>query len=248
MEQYCRLCLNPLSMSESYYKITEHANFDLKEKISTLISGSPKVVSAFQCSCPAENSGSCPKPNSVCFQCKLDLDFYIQFSQRAKNISKRLDGIKCSEAELEIESIRGEIEATSAEGRPMLKKFTDSSGTWVINEVMTKDGKVAIPRLRQKHPEEATQDGAVAIEVGRSLKTKPMRKKQVKKRLEAGDRPFRCGFTGCQKAYQARHYLVDHERTHTGDKPFTCDCGKSFSRILNLKKHNLLKLCSSNKK
>ena len=48
--------------------------------------------------------------------------------------------------------------------------------------------------------------------------------------LLAGDKPsFDCG--SCQKVFTTKHYLLIHERTHTGEKPFVCDregCGVAF--------------------
>lgn len=55
---------------------------------------------------------------------------------------------------------------------------------------------------------------------------------------------FICTHAGCSKSYNVRSYLIEHERKHTGEKPYKCrNCDKNFFRILDLKKHQLLKVC-----
>ena len=57
-------------------------------------------------------------------------------------------------------------------------------------------------------------------------------------------KPFICSHTGCLKAYQNKHYLIQHERVHKGEKPYLCkSCDRRFYRITDLKKHILLKVC-----
>jgi len=60
---------------------------------------------------------------------------------------------------------------------------------------------------------------------------------------------FVCSWPNCSKSYSVETYLIEHRRTHTGDRPFTCsNCSRGFTRIMDLKKHQLLKVCYMNSK
>ncbi|KAF7362145.1 hypothetical protein MVEN_00560500 [Mycena venus] len=49
---------------------------------------------------------------------------------------------------------------------------------------------------------------------------------------------YKCTHTGCDKAYSKPSRLEEHERSHSGQRPFVCEtCGKSYLRETHLHAH-----------
>uniref|UniRef100_A0A5S6QQQ9 C2H2-type domain-containing protein n=1 Tax=Trichuris muris TaxID=70415 RepID=A0A5S6QQQ9_TRIMR len=62
----------------------------------------------------------------------------------------------------------------------------------------------------------------------------------VHMRRHTGEKPHRCQFTGCAKAYSRLENLKTHMRSHTGEKPYSCEfpgCEKSFTNASDRAKH-----------
>uniref|UniRef100_A0A4W5Q7U3 GLIS family zinc finger 3 n=1 Tax=Hucho hucho TaxID=62062 RepID=A0A4W5Q7U3_9TELE len=59
-------------------------------------------------------------------------------------------------------------------------------------------------------------------------------------RVHSGEKPNKCTFEGCQKAFSRLENLKIHQRSHTGEKPYQCQhpgCHKAFSNSSDRAKH-----------
>jgi uncharacterized Zn-finger protein len=60
---------------------------------------------------------------------------------------------------------------------------------------------------------------------------------QAHKRTHSGDRPYTCDFPNCDKAFVQSGQLKTHQRLHTGEKPFICTVEGCESRFTHANRH-----------
>nr|ALS19768.1 gli [Novocrania anomala] len=125
------------------------------------------------------------------------------------------------------------------EGEP---DFIETNCHWVDcdNEYETQDELVR--HINQDHIQ-ANKKAFVCRWNECSREEKPFKAQYmlvVHMRRHTGEKPHKCTFEGCQKAYSRLENLKTHLRSHTGEKPYMCEfpgCSKAFSNASDRAKH-----------
>ena len=112
-----------------------------------------------------------------------------------------------------------------------------------LSDVDGKEGKVTPPRGRPK----AEMINYLIVEGAQSCspircdicgRVFPREKSlQAHKRTHSGDRPYTCDFPSCDKAFVQSGQLKTHQRLHTGEKPFICTVESCESRFTHANRH-----------
>ncbi|KAK0229223.1 hypothetical protein EDD85DRAFT_957620 [Armillaria nabsnona] len=94
-------------------------------------------------------------------------------------------------------------------------------------------GRTPSPDQPKPHPSSSSSSDTMATMV-----VPPPSAAITKRYRPAPAKTFQCrGYGECRMVFSRSEHLARHIRKHTGERPFTCHCGKQFSRLDNLRQH-----------
>lgn len=94
-------------------------------------------------------------------------------------------------------------------------------------------------REYQKHQRSAHPRSIVCAYCGKILKSSKTYLVHKRTHQDVSQRKFKCTYPDCNKAFNFKIHLENHERCHSGDKPFHCNrCTASFRQAYQLTLHN----------
>ncbi|NP_001074076.2 zinc finger protein GLIS3 [Danio rerio] len=100
-----------------------------------------------------------------------------------------------------------------------------------------------VKHIEKIHVDQRKGEDFTCFWAGCARKHKPFNaryKLLIHMRVHSGEKPNKCSFEGCQKAFSRLENLKIHLRSHTGEKPYVCPhpgCLKAFSNSSDRAKH-----------
>ncbi|KAM6902453.1 zinc finger protein GLIS3 [Xenentodon cancila] len=114
---------------------------------------------------------------------------------------------------------------------------------WMDCSVVYDQKEELVRHIEKQHVDQRKAEDFTCYWVGCPRNLKPFNaryKLLIHMRVHSGEKPNKCSFEGCKKAFSRLENLKIHLRSHTGEKPYLCQhpgCQKAFSNSSDRAKH-----------
>ncbi|XP_018113939.1 zinc finger protein GLIS1-like isoform X2 [Xenopus laevis] len=128
-----------------------------------------------------------------------------------------------------------QIQIVSKDGRQICR--------WIDCSALYDKQEELVRHIEKTHIDQRTGDDFTCFWAGCARRYKPFNaryKLLIHMRVHSGEKPNKCMFEGCNKAFSRLENLKIHLRSHTGERPYLCQypgCLKSFSNSSDRAKH-----------
>uniref|UniRef100_A0A3Q3W702 C2H2-type domain-containing protein n=1 Tax=Mola mola TaxID=94237 RepID=A0A3Q3W702_MOLML len=124
-----------------------------------------------------------------------------------------------------------------------LEDFGTHCCRWLNCSTVYEQKDELVRHIEKMHVEQRRAEDFTCYWVGCPRNYKPFNaryKLLIHMRVHSGEKPNKCTFEGCKKAFSRLENLKIHLRSHTGEKPYLCQhpgCHKAFSNSSDRAKH-----------
>lgn len=162
---------------------------------------------------------------------------YSSDSSQPSNYSS-FESTGSADAELaEVDSTTGELLL------PQQQQPRSYDCQWIDCRALFEDQESLVRHIESCHIDQRVRDEYTCFWQGCPRRHRPFNaryKLLIHMRVHSGEKPNRCTFDGCTKAFSRLENLKIHLRSHTGERPYSCQfpgCPKAFSNSSDRAKH-----------
>ncbi|XP_055585989.1 zinc finger protein GLI2-like [Uranotaenia lowii] len=181
---------------------------------------------------PEENYNTCDKITE-----KPNREFKDIWQQRQQSQLIKQEPIAAADEDEEDEEEPDEAEGTATDPEQPLECL------WTDCNLKFPDQTSLVAHIEKRHVEVKKGEEFACFWLDCPRRYRPFNaryKLLIHMRVHSGEKPNKCPFSGCDKAFSRLENLKIHQRSHTGERPYNCQyvgCSKAFSNSSDRAKH-----------